>query len=179
MGDRYCSSSMESEEKCQHFYDGKCKFQAYCNHQRIHPEIPSTYEMQEMLEKQIINKLMNMTSDQFFRYWMDILSTYIKHKSEASSNAQACLTTIFDEILGTDHYIVDSVSGNQANEILTHEVLNKCKKYSKEKRKGFKCPACNGSGTVKESVPSYNKKHDAVELDMQCKVCNGSGTIIA
>lgn len=43
------------------------------------------------------------------------------------SNAQECLERLRVELLGPDWYIVDSVGGNQGNEILTDEIIRLCK----------------------------------------------------
>lgn len=46
------------------------------------------------------------------------------------SNAQKCLSNIFDELL-EDTIIVDPVGGNQGREILTDRVIRACKKDKK------------------------------------------------
>jgi hypothetical protein len=42
-----------------------------------------------------------------------------KHKN----NAQDCLYKLCDELLGKDYYIVDPVGANQANEIITEDII--------------------------------------------------------
>ena len=46
------------------------------------------------------------------------------------SNAQKCLNKLRTELLGTNYYIVDPVGGNQANEIITEEIINQYKPNS-------------------------------------------------
>jgi glycine/serine hydroxymethyltransferase len=43
--------------------------------------------------------------------------------TEWKSNAQKCLHKLCNELLGEDYYIVDPVSGNQANEIVTQDII--------------------------------------------------------
>lgn len=54
------------------------------------------------------------------------------------SNAQECLDKIKDTILGKDWYIVDPVSGNQGNEILTNEIISSYKSVPNFIRKIFR-----------------------------------------
>lgn len=54
------------------------------------------------------------------------------------NNAQACLNRLCDELLGKDYYIVSPLSGNQANEIITQDIIDKYRHKSlKEKIKIF------------------------------------------
>lgn len=39
------------------------------------------------------------------------------------NNAQQCLNILCDELLGKDYYIVSSMGGNQANEIITDDII--------------------------------------------------------
>jgi hypothetical protein len=40
------------------------------------------------------------------------------------SNAQECFNKLCDELLGKDYYIGSPVSGNQANEIITQDIID-------------------------------------------------------
>ncbi len=51
---------------------------------------------------------------------------------EYKSNAQECICKLCDELLGKDYYIVDSMGGNQANEIIVEDII---RLYKKKKRK--------------------------------------------
>lgn len=41
------------------------------------------------------------------------------------SNAQKCLDTLCDELLGKDYYIASSMGQNQANEFIVEDILYK------------------------------------------------------
>lgn len=43
------------------------------------------------------------------------------------NNAQKCLDKLCKELLGNDYYIVDPVGVNQANEIITNEIIRRYK----------------------------------------------------
>jgi hypothetical protein len=47
---------------------------------------------------------------------------------ETKSNAQECLNKLCFEILGENYYIASPVGGNQANEIVTEDIIRYCKK---------------------------------------------------
>jgi len=46
---------------------------------------------------------------------------------EHKSNAQECLNKLCNELLEKNYYIVDPVGGNQANEIITQEIIRRYK----------------------------------------------------
>ena len=46
------------------------------------------------------------------------------------TNAQDCLNKLREELLGKDYYIVSPVGGNQANEIITEDIIEKYKSIS-------------------------------------------------
>lgn len=47
------------------------------------------------------------------------------------SNAQYCLNKLCKELLGEDYYISSPVGGNQANEIITEEIIYRYKPFDK------------------------------------------------
>jgi hypothetical protein len=55
---------------------------------------------------------------------------------EWKSNAQECLHRLCEELLGEDYYIVSPVGGNQANIIITKEILERY--LPKKKPRNFK-----------------------------------------
>lgn len=60
-------------------------------------------------------------------------------RGEKMNNAQSCLNRIINELLGEDYYIVSSVGGNQANEIITEEIIRRFKpKHEKYKVESFR-----------------------------------------
>ena len=51
-----------------------------------------------------------------------------------ADNAQTCLNKLCDELLGKDYYIASPVGGNQANEIITNEIIEKYRKKTLEEK---------------------------------------------
>jgi hypothetical protein len=53
---------------------------------------------------------------------------------EWKNNAQECLDRLCDKLLGKDYYIVDPIGRNQANEILTQDIVDLYQRYFKKEK---------------------------------------------
>lgn len=88
----------------------------------------------QMVEDILTEFKIRISNDEIERLYEDV-DDYLK---KSKSNAQDCLNLLVDKILGKDWYIVDSMGGNQANEIIVDNIIHKYEKKTSLMKKLLK-----------------------------------------